>query len=58
MTKTGLEFLVTLADCRKGERVWKPPRGQSKAGSFGSGFFTTFKTHLLCWWYILALRVE
>ena len=34
MTKTGFEFLVTLADCRKGERVWKPPRGQSKAGFF------------------------
>jgi hypothetical protein len=25
MTKTGLEFSITPADCRKGERPLKPP---------------------------------
>jgi hypothetical protein len=30
-----LEFLVSPADCRKRERVSRPPQGQSKARSLG-----------------------
>jgi hypothetical protein len=53
-----LEFLVTPADCRKGERAFNPLRGQPKAGSFGPGFFTLRGFHckvLVTWvtgsWY-------
>ena len=35
-----LHYSITPADCRKGERLWEPLGGRSKARSFVSGFFT------------------